>query len=39
MITTYALRAYYEQDETSLTQVMKYFWNVDSLGVSKELEL
>ena len=39
MITTYALRAYYEQDETSLTQVMKYFWNVDSLGVSKELEI
>ena len=39
MITTHALRAYCEQDETSLTQVMKKFWNVDSLGVNNELEV
>ena len=39
MITTHALRVYCEQDETSLTQVMKNFWNVDSLGVTNELEV
>ena len=39
MITTHALRAYCEQDETSLKQVMKKFWNVDSLGVNNELEV
>ena len=39
VITTHALRAFCEQDETSLTQVMKNFWNVDSLGVNNELEV
>ena len=39
MITTHALRVYCEQDETSLTQVMKNFWNMDSLGVTNELEV
>ena len=39
LITTHALRAYCEQDETSLTQVMKRFWNVDGLGVNNELEV
>ena len=39
MITTHALRTYCEQDETSLTQVMKKFWNLDSLGVNNELEV
>ena len=38
MITTHALCAYCEQDATSLTQVMKNFWDVDSLGVNNELE-
>ena len=38
VIITHALRAYCEQDETSLTQVKKNFWNVDSLGVNNELE-
>ena len=39
MITTRTLRVYCEQDETSLTQVMKNFWNMDSLGVTNELEV
>ena len=39
MITTHSLRAYCEQDETSLTQVMENFWDVDSLGVNNELEV
>ena len=39
MITTHALRVECEQDEISLTQVMKNFWNVDSLGVTNELEI
>ena len=38
VITTHALRAYCEQDET-LTQVMKSFWNVDGLGANNELEV
>ena len=39
MITRHALRVYCEQDETSLTQVVKNIWNVDSLGVTNELEV
>ena len=39
VITTHALRACCEQEETSLTQVMKNFWNVYSLGVNNELEV
>ena len=38
MITTHSLRAYCEQDETSLTQIMKNLWDVDSLGVNNEIE-
>ena len=39
VITTHALRASCEQEEMSLTQGMKNFWNVDSLGVNNELEV
>ena len=39
VITTHALLAYCEQYETSLTQVIKNFWKVDSLGVNNELEV
>ena len=39
VITAHAPCAYCEQDETSLTQVMKNFGNVDNLGVSNELEV
>ena len=39
VITTHALLAYCEQHETSLTQVIKNFWKVDSLGVNNELEV
>ena len=39
IITVHTLRAFCAQDETSLTQVMKNFLNVDSLGVNDELEV
>ena len=39
MIKTHALRVYCGQDETSLAQVMKSFWNVDSVRVTNDLEV